>query len=165
MSKIVFFFKFEKKTCMFFLCIIFYQIKCVIFSYINFPFPQTSKCFLSNGINNMHIFASGPELQAVRFGYVILGENCGDWVYLYTIQSVISNFTIFKGIFDICFFLFYPSTNRCPSFQGIGKPPSSLWLNLCKKFTAQLKDLTDICMCGVQKLGSHSKIMLNTMTC
>ena len=23
----------------------------------------------------MHILASGPELQAVRFGYVILGEN------------------------------------------------------------------------------------------
>jgi hypothetical protein len=23
----------------------------------------------------MHILASGPELQAARFGYVILGEN------------------------------------------------------------------------------------------
>ena len=32
-------------------------------------------CFLSNSINNMHILASGSELQAVRFGYVILGEN------------------------------------------------------------------------------------------
>ena len=36
---------------------------------------QTSKCFLSNGIKNMHILASGPELRTVRFGYVILGEN------------------------------------------------------------------------------------------
>ena len=54
---------------------IFYHIYCVIFSHIPFTFPQTSKCFLSNGTTNMHIFASGPELQAVRFGYVILGEN------------------------------------------------------------------------------------------
>ena len=30
-----------------------------------------SKCFLSNGTKNMHILASGPELQAVRFRYVI----------------------------------------------------------------------------------------------
>uniref|UniRef100_A0A4W5P2B6 VWFA domain-containing protein n=1 Tax=Hucho hucho TaxID=62062 RepID=A0A4W5P2B6_9TELE len=51
------------------------DIYCVIFSYINFTFPQTSKCFLSNGIKNMHILASGPKLQAVRFGYVILSEN------------------------------------------------------------------------------------------
>ena len=47
----------------------------VIFAYIHFTFPQTSKCFLSNGIMNMHILASGPELQAVKCGYVILGEN------------------------------------------------------------------------------------------
>jgi hypothetical protein len=46
-----------------------------MFSYIQFTFPQTSKFFLSNGTKNMHILASGPELQAVRFGYVILGEN------------------------------------------------------------------------------------------
>ena len=39
--------------------------------YIQFTFPQTPKCLLSNGTNNMYIFASGPELQAVRFGYVI----------------------------------------------------------------------------------------------
>jgi hypothetical protein len=63
-----------KKT-FFFLCIIFYQIECVIFSYIPFTFPQTSKCFLSNGTKKMHILASGPELQAVRFGYVILDKN------------------------------------------------------------------------------------------
>ena len=53
----------------------FFEIYCVIFSYVPFTFPQTAKCFLSNGTNNMHILASGPELQAVRFGYVILGEN------------------------------------------------------------------------------------------
>jgi hypothetical protein len=35
----------------------------------------TSKCFLTNYIKHMHIFASGPELQADRFGHVILGEN------------------------------------------------------------------------------------------
>ena len=43
--------------------------------YIPFTLLQTSKCFLSNGTNNMHLLASGPELQAVRFGYVISGEN------------------------------------------------------------------------------------------
>jgi hypothetical protein len=31
--------------------------------------------FFSNGTKNMHVLASGPELQAVRFGDVILGEN------------------------------------------------------------------------------------------
>jgi hypothetical protein len=49
--------------------------KCVIFSYMNFTFPQTSTCFLSNGIKNMLILASGPDLQAVRFWYDILGEK------------------------------------------------------------------------------------------
>ena len=52
----------------FLLCIIFYQIYCVISSYIPFTFSQPSKCFLSNGTKNMHILTSGPELQAVRFG-------------------------------------------------------------------------------------------------
>ena len=33
------------------------------------------QCFLSNGTKNMHNLASGAERQAVRFGYVILGEN------------------------------------------------------------------------------------------
>ena len=59
----------EKKVV--FLCIYFYQK----FSYIQLTFPQTSKWFLSNGTKNMHFLASGPELQAVSFGYVILGEN------------------------------------------------------------------------------------------
>jgi hypothetical protein len=57
-----------------FCCISKMVIYCVIFSYIQFIFPQTSKCFLSNGTKNMHILASGPEIQAVRFGYVISGE-------------------------------------------------------------------------------------------
>ena len=64
-----------KNNVGFFLCIIFYRIYCVIFSYINLTFPQTSKCFLSNGTKNIYILASAPELQAGRFGYVILGEN------------------------------------------------------------------------------------------
>ena len=41
-----------------------YHIYCVIF-YIILTFLQTSKCFLSNGTNYIHILASGPELQAV----------------------------------------------------------------------------------------------------
>ena len=45
-------------------------IYCVIFSYIQFTFTQTSECFLSNETKNMHILGSVPELQAVRFGYV-----------------------------------------------------------------------------------------------
>ena len=64
-----------QKNGWFFLRIIFYQIYWVIFNYILFTFPWPSKCFLSNGTKNMHIRASGPELQAVRFGYVILGKN------------------------------------------------------------------------------------------
>jgi hypothetical protein len=48
---------------------------CVTLSYIPFTFPQHSKCFLSNGTKNMHSLASGPELQAVRFQYAILGET------------------------------------------------------------------------------------------
>jgi hypothetical protein len=67
----------EKIMLAFFLCMIFYQSYCVIFSYILFTFPQTSKCFLWNGTNKMHILASGPELLAVRFGYVIFGEKKG----------------------------------------------------------------------------------------
>jgi hypothetical protein len=67
-----------------------------------------------------------------------------------------------KGIFSVCFF-FYPSTNRCPSLWDSIKPPWSLWLNLCLKFSCRLMDLTDTCMCGVQRWGSHSKIMFNTI--
>ena len=58
--------------------------------------------------------------------------------------------------------MFYPSDNRCPSLRGIGKPPWSLWLNLCLKFTLRLRDFTDNCMCGVQRRGSHKKITLNS---
>ena len=60
----------ELKNACLFPCIFFYQIYCVIFSYIQFTFTQTSECFLSNGYKNMHVLASGPELQAVRLGYV-----------------------------------------------------------------------------------------------
>ena len=38
----------------------------------------------------MHIFASGPELQAVRFGYVILGEN-GKIIKIYLFISTLFN--------------------------------------------------------------------------
>ena len=34
---------------------------------------QSVSC--TKNTKNMHILASGTELQAVRFGYVILGEN------------------------------------------------------------------------------------------
>ena len=74
---------------------------------------------------------------------------------------MIHYFTMLKAILNVC--LFYPSTNRCPFLQGIGKPPRSLWLNLCLKCIAWLIDLTDNCMCGVQRWGSYSKIMLNTI--
>ena len=40
---------------------------------------------------------------------------------------------------------------------------TSLWLNLCLKCTARLRDLSVICMCVVQIWVSHSKIMLNTI--
>jgi hypothetical protein len=64
-----------------------------------------------------------------------------------------------KGYSMSAFIYFYPSTNRCPSLWGIKKPPWSLWL----KFTTRLRDLTDNCMCGVQRWGSHSTIMVNTI--
>ena len=60
--------------------------------------------------------------------------------------------------------MFYPSTNRSPSLRGNEKPPWSLGLNLYLKFTVRLRDLTGNCMCGLQRLGSYSKIMLNTIT-
>ena len=58
------------------------QIYCVLFSYIIFTFTQTSECFLSNEIKNMHILGSQPELQAVRFGYVFRRKlkNEGGWL-------------------------------------------------------------------------------------
>jgi hypothetical protein len=55
------------------------------------------------------------------------------------------------------------STNRCPSLNGFGKHSWSFWLNLCLKFTAGLRDLTDVCVgYRIQKQGSQSKILLNT---
>jgi hypothetical protein len=56
---------------------LYYLLPDLLFPYIPFTFPHTSKCFLSYSTKNMHILASGPELQAGRFGYVILGENQG----------------------------------------------------------------------------------------
>ena len=38
-------------------------------------FNKLQSVSFQNGTTNMHILALGPELQAVRFGYVILGEN------------------------------------------------------------------------------------------
>jgi hypothetical protein len=55
---------------------------CIIFTRSNVLYSPTfishfhkRQCSLSNGFKNMHILASGPELQAVRFGYVSLGQN------------------------------------------------------------------------------------------
>ena len=36
----------------------------------------------------MHIPASGPELQAVRFGYVILGKNVKQFAYKILAQRI-----------------------------------------------------------------------------
>jgi hypothetical protein len=47
-------------------------------------------------------------------------------------------------------FIFYTSTNRCPSLWGIEKPPWSLWLNLCLKCTSWLRELTDHCVWGTE---------------
>ena len=41
--------------------------------------PTLISHFLSNGVKNMHILASGTELQAVRFGYAILGPPKRCW--------------------------------------------------------------------------------------
>ena len=60
---------------------------------------------------------------------------------------------------------FYPSTNSCHYSWGIGKLPWSFRLDLCLTFSARLRDLTDNCTCGVQRWGSHSKVMLNTIIC
>ena len=58
---------------MLFLSLFFHQIYCVILSYIQLTFPQTSECFPSNDTKNMHILASGAELQAVVIRLKILG--------------------------------------------------------------------------------------------
>ena len=44
------------------------------YPYIHFTFPQTSKCFISNGTKNMHILASGPELQQLDLGMSFLAK-------------------------------------------------------------------------------------------
>ena len=75
----------------FFLGIIFYQISCIILSYIHFTFPQTSKCVLSNGIKNMHILASGPELQQLYLGMSF-------WVKMGKKKSPILKLTYLVGI-------------------------------------------------------------------
>jgi hypothetical protein len=87
----------RKRLVGFFLCILFYQIYCVIFSYIQFTFPQTPKYFISNGTKNMHILASGPELQAVRFGYVILGENWTKGCFLNIKNKFLFTMTAYPG--------------------------------------------------------------------
>ena len=46
------------------------------------------------------------------------------------------------------------------SLRDILKLPWSLWLNLCLKLTARLRDLADSSMCGVQRV---QKIMLYTI--
>ena len=60
----------RKKVIIFF---VFSSTRYVVFysPTFNLHFHKLQKCFLSNGTKNMHILASGPELQAVRFGYVI----------------------------------------------------------------------------------------------
>jgi hypothetical protein len=63
----------------------------------------------------------------------------------------------------LIFYFVHPSTNWCPSLQAIEKPSWSLWLDLNMKCTTQLRNLTYNCMCGVQRWGSHSKIMLTTI--
>ena len=88
---------------------------------------------------------------------------CIDWVYWCTIQSIFNNFNKIKGIFNACFLNVYPSTNRCPSFCDTLENTPGLWLNLCLKFTALLRDLTDNCMCGVHRWGSSFKIMFETI--
>jgi hypothetical protein len=67
-----------------------------------------------------------------------------------------------NGIFIVCY-SFSTHLPIGPLLWGIGKPPWSFWLNLCLIFTARLKDLTDNCMCEVQRWGSQLKIMLNTI--
>jgi hypothetical protein len=57
-----------KKYVFFFFVVLSFTRPFVLYS-PTFTFPQTSKCFLSNGANNPHILASGPELKAVRFSY------------------------------------------------------------------------------------------------
>ena len=83
---------------------------------------------------------------------------CSDWVCWYTIESVINNSPMLRGIFNVCFFYFYSST-----YRGIWKTPWTLWLNLCLQFITRLRNLTDNCICWVQRGGSHSKIKLNTI--
>jgi hypothetical protein len=58
-------------------------------------------------------------------------------------------------LFFLIFFTHLPIGALCEALENL---PVFMFL----KFTARLRDLTDNCVCGVQRWGSQSKIMLNT---
>uniref|UniRef100_A0A4W5PX58 Cyclic nucleotide gated channel subunit alpha 2 n=1 Tax=Hucho hucho TaxID=62062 RepID=A0A4W5PX58_9TELE len=82
----------KKQSWLVFIWIFSYHIYCVIFSYIIITLLQTSKCFLSNGTNYMHILASGPEQQAV--GVLIFASIVGN------VGAMISNMNATRAEFQ-----------------------------------------------------------------
>ena len=62
--------------------------------------PLNSNCFkVTVGLKSLSGFLALRQLSKEERLYC-----CNDWVYWYTIQSVIYNFTMLKGIFNVCFF-------------------------------------------------------------
>ena len=59
-------------------------------------------------------------------------------------------------------FLFIFTSIGALFLRCIENLPMSLWLNLWLKYATRLRDLTYHFMCGVQRWGSYSKIMLTT---
>ena len=58
--------------------------------------------------------------------------------------------TILKGIFNVCFICIFtqlPIGALCEPQEKL----HGLWLNLCFKFIVWLRNLTDNCVCGVQR--------------
>ena len=68
-----------------------------------------------------------------------------------------NNFSMITGIFNVCCFFLQIGALLCEALENL---PKSLSLNLCLIFTAQLRNLTDNCICGVQRCGSLSQITI-----
>ena len=64
-----------KRTVVFFI-VLSSNRSIVLFSYIPFTFPQTLKCFLSNGITNMHTIASGPARKLKKKCQILIKRFC-----------------------------------------------------------------------------------------
>ena len=105
--------------------------------------PLNSNCFKVNiGLMVKSLSGFLPLRQLSSGGSLYL---CSDWVFWYTIQSVFNNFTMLKGIFNVCFkkqkHLPLGALENLPGLCGWILDWGTLQLSVCV---------------GVQRWGSHS---------